>query len=280
MGVRASGEASSLGARIPAELPTSSVSFAEIVARDFLAGRPTVMPVAEGVPQNLGFNQNDPTAMEGAALVFDRVFAGASGGTPLVLVRFRVTQQLTVDRAPVVRVYNLTVPLVRDLAGRDLLAGLPSLTPATFAASDSVVEPAPDPDTTFGFTENLPEPVKRQVTEWAKAFASDDRAQLKNLVGGGADAAAATGEYLGLAGFSLARDPVIPWAVVLDQTASRGYLRATLLVADSSANGYTASVSYDLLVLDWSTPTPRVVAWGPPGSGQTLVPYANNTALQ
>lgn len=236
------------------------------------------MPVAQGVPQDLGFRGGAVgKSLPNASLVFDQVFAGQTGLIPLVEVRFRVTQVLP----EATRVFNLTVPVMRDPQTRkDLLADLPSLTPASLAPNESAPAPVPDERTTFGFTETVPSPIRSAVDLWAKAFAADDRRQLKALVGGGPDAAAATGDYLGLGNFALKSPPETPWAVVQDVGATKGYVRVNLLLQDAGANGYVASVSYDVLVLDWSTPTPRVVAWGAPGAGPTLVPYANNTALQ
>lgn len=252
---------------VPPAIPTATVAFAELVARDYLAGRPTDLPTTGDVPQDLGFpTGGNQKPLPGATLTFDRWSPAEVAGVPVTQVRFRV--------ASGENLYNLTIVTTRDSRGRDLLAALPALTPAVFAPSGSFPTPAPTSQTP-GFVDTAPDAVRTAVAAWAAAFAAGDAAQLKILVGGGA--AAPDGDYVGLSGFELRGAPTISWGV-LSADGTAGYVRVTLLLSDPGANGFAPSNSYDLLVQDWGTANPRVVAWGPPGSGPTLEPYENNTS--
>lgn len=267
-----SSRASSNIPTIPPQIPTPTVAFSEIVARDFIEGRATSMPVAKGVPQDLGFSSSNNAPLEGATLVFDRFSTGTVGASRVTLTRFRV---VTAEQ----RVMNLTISTTTDSRGRLVVAALPGLTPALFATTDELAQPAPNKDTNPTVTTEIPRPVREVAESWARAYAANDSSQLRVLVGGGSSAPS-EGNYFGLGGFVSDRDPRISWAVPGpgDQAFMRVELQLSEIGEDEQGvNGFTPSVELDLLVADWSTNSPRIVAWGPPGSGPTLEPYENNS---
>lgn len=265
---------------VPTPLPTPAIAFSEIVARDYVAGRATSMPVAKGVPQDLGFTSSEPAPLKGGVVVFDRVSYSSIGASELTLVRFRV---VTPDQ----KVMNLTVPVTTDARNRLVLAALPSLTPALFAATEELPQPAPNRDTYPDLVETIPKPVTEIAAAWADAYAANNSQQLRVIVGGGASAPQ-EGNYFGLGGFTVSRAPTVQWAVL--RPGDLAFMRVSFQLSEvaesddpavgeapASVKGFTPSVELDLLVADWSTNSPRVVAWGAPGLGPMLEPYENNS---
>ena len=125
--------------------------------------------------------------------------------------------------------------------------------------------------------------VVRAVKSWAAAYTSGDPAALRQQVGDPDSSHA----YLPLTGLSGAQPTVGAGAWLTTQsghsTNRTGYMvvRLTLPLAwnggpvDKDGKARAASTDYDLLVADAATAAPKVVAWGGPGTGPTLTPYAN-----
>jgi hypothetical protein len=252
---------------IPPALPTQAISFAELVAGDFLDAKPTSLPAATGVDRTFGFNAASKP-LEYTSLIFDRAPVATVGAQPVAQVQFRlITAPTAEDGLP--GAYMLTVPVLRDANGRTVLAAQPSLAPAVFAANSAVPGPRPE-----GALDTISPEVKEQIAKWAEAYASADGPKLKDIIN--KESGAPTGEYRGLGGFTCQQPCATPqWGVASD-TPGAVWIRTTLVLTQDGANGWKASMEFDLLVADYSDDNlRRVVAWGPVGSGPTLTPYQN-----
>lgn len=246
--------------------PSQIIAFSEKVATDWLSGECTTMPVTSSVDSCFGRQTND----RGKAVPHD-TFTFHSGSTESVpdagenittvyVTSFQVNQGGKVYRL------HVTTRLVRTVAGgalRPVLAAEPSFIISSLAPSDA----APAVDYADSVGSESPTVQLRQVLEnWAQAYASDDRDQLRLIVAGGP-----SGEYPGIGGASAERvqvSSVIPR--VVDENS--------VVQVDVTFAGeeWVAKSSFDLLIDDPFTPTPKVLAWGPAGKGISLVPYQNN----
>jgi hypothetical protein len=266
---RSSSAVEQVRADLPAPLPTSTAGFAEIVARDFVAGRPTQLPTAEGVPATLGFDPRTRNPLDRATLFFDGVFGGNVAGTPVSITRFRVVVPANDPQAEVgYLVYNLSITTMKDPTGRfDVLAALPYLSPAVFAGQ---IPAAPAADETVpGGSETIPPPVVNLIDRWGRAYAEGSQEQMRTVV----RPPNASATFPLLTGAQLAAAPTIPW--MIERSDGSAIVRARFVFSDVSANGFTPSIELDFLVSDVNGQNPEVKAWGAPGSGPTLEPNQN-----
>ena len=151
------------------------------------------------------------------------------------------------------------------------VVGTPSLELVPLAAGATTTG-APWPGTT---AVSASDAVERAVTAWAQAYVSGDPGRLTTVV---ADPDT-THTYLPVPGFTGVRTTV-------NATAYHAYARGdepdtsvlmvnvTLAVEHDGADK-PAQVTLDLLVSDPTTGSARVTAWGAPGTGPALTPYAN-----
>jgi hypothetical protein len=238
-----------------------SVAVAEAVAADFLAGRTTAQPVAEGVtPSFLPPDLVAPGDAAPAALAVTRL---SHAGTQTSQSGDQtITTHVFLVSASNGR-YLLRVPLLETAVG-PVLGALPLLSPMpTYPAPAGIGRPAG--------TEEVPVTplVAQRISEWAAAYAANDGNTLAALVGN--DDPNAT--FAGLGGFTARAQPL--WAYRRDTNAI--VVRTQLLLSGAGANLFTTAMDVDLLVLNPDTSrSPSVAAWGPAGSGPTLQPSANN----
>lgn len=254
--------------------PTRVVSFSEIVAGDFLAGRSTRMPVVEDVDPGFGFPNGEGTVVPYETLTVlsassTQVPQGPSGALrTLDVVTFRA--QLEDGR-----VMDLSVTSTPDQRGFPLLAAAPSLRKALLGANESV--DAVDYQGVPGA--ELPSAaVTTAVEQWATAFVGDDREQLRVIVNGASAGNPPNGEYVGLGGFTISRAVQVGEIVPSSVEGGFTYARVELPVVET-ATGAQATFAYDVLIARSSGNDPRVVGWGAPGTGSLLVPFANNTGF-
>lgn len=234
-----------------------SVTAAVVVATDYLAGRSTIIPIAEGVDAAFGRQPDAPAA----GLHVEAATAGRVIRT--------VDQGVTYDTVEVVAVasgrpFRIRVVLAVTDEGPTLAAN-PTL--MSLRIDRSVDVPARDwsayQDTADGVAQN----VNDAVTKWANAYASDDPQALVQITGNTSTAA----HYRGLGGFT-----------VTAVTTHRNYrtsdgmvVRARVLFSSASAEKLVVQSEFDLLVLNPDAPYPNVAAWGPAGSGPTLTATYN-----
>lgn len=180
-----------------------------------------------------------------------------------------------------VRYYTAVVSIATSNTG-PLIVGEPSLIPAVAPSTSTTLEQL----WPGAVTVQVSEPVQVAVSNWAKAFASGDGAALKQTIGDPDQ----THFYIPLPGFTMGKAEVRaatlpPGAKTSDETV---LANPDVLVARVALSGYwpgsktgsdgsdsKAVLSYDVLVADASSGSPRVVAWAGVGAGLTLEPYGN-----
>ncbi|MGN7187044.1 hypothetical protein [Microbacterium enclense] len=121
--------------------------------------------------------------------------------------------------------------------------------------------------------------VSSAVQAWATAFTSGDAAALRLAVGD----PNSDHTYLTLSGASVKSASVGQAAAQPDEKGNAPakpdtvIARVTLQLVWGASSSTTSapSVTYDLLIENASSGSPRVVAWGGPGAGATLKPYQN-----
>lgn len=231
-----------------------------------------------------------PAVMPGAQIVHWR--GAAAGPTPTT------GSDGTTDGPPTERnmfvvadrnggLYEATVMVTVDPLQGVAVIGSPSLVPLPGGASAAVSARAGGTTEWAGLViGRAPQPVVDAVNTWAAAFTAGDRAKLRLAV---ADRDT-THTYLPLAGVqsvTATTEQSATWPVADgDPPDGRMLVRAGLTVVwqgtptDSANAQPRATIAYDLLVVDADTGAPRVVAWGGPGAGPTLIPFANAVPAQ
>ena len=118
--------------------------------------------------------------------------------------------------------------------------------------------------------ESLPvsDGVRAAVSGWVDALLSGDAAKLR-LATGDPDA---THVYLPLVGWSVG-DVSLGSGVRLAGDDDRGAVRVGFDAM--RADGVERRMEFDVLLVKVSTASPQVVAWGPVGTGVSLVPFEN-----
>lgn len=179
--------------------------------------------------------------------------------------------------------FTTTVQVAVDRTHGPRVLGTPTLLPSPpfDTAWDANPYPSNDPI-------NATSDVKAAVDSWATAFTSGDPAVLRQAVGDKTSAHS----YVPLVGARLS-DLNISGAYVVgyDRDKADPNAKATTVfvtidasiewaTAPSSGTGPAdsttkAMVRFDLLVTGAATAAPVVVAWGGPGTGPSLRPYAN-----
>lgn len=169
--------------------------------------------------------------------------------------------------------FTTAVQVALDARGGAKTISGPSLIPVATAASDEWVS---DTDPWPGLDSSVAsDPVNAAIGSWAAAFTGGDADALRLAVG---DPNPMHG-YVPLFGMQLDGATIDRAAKLADP--SRLLVRAVLTFADrqadptSSIKPEVSTVIYDVLLARADTAAPAVVAWGPPGSGPSLVPFTN-----
>ena len=257
------------GSNAPAAPAGPNLSYqaaAQSVAVDYVLGRATTLPVAEGVDPNFGRGDNGPAPSASGAS--DPQPAGyrdyTSGNQSWTVFTFR-----TVIAG---KGYFISVPLLRTAEG-PVLGAIPGLFPSAAAKGRY-----PSIETSGSDRADVSSATKAQVEKWAAAYASGNGADLALIVGDNNPSS----RYEGLGGFTVLKVDVVEGFTtdqLLTDYAGKDpvLLRVKLLLQSASAQGYSTSSEFDLLVFGNTTRTPpNVVAWGSPGSGPMLTPGIND----
>lgn len=228
---------------------------AAAIAEAWVEGRPTGFPTADGI---------DPGFSDGAGGFNATVHAL----TPIGWYRDSVTGRLVESHAFAVEtdrgVYRLTVVLLLDV-GSPTLAAYPVLSP--YNGDGAGTEPL-DYRSTPAVVDEVAAPVRERLERWATAYGINDGAELRDLAD---DRTATPSQYRGIGGLSLARIPEIVTAVsTTDGLVLR--VRVAYRAPDATA---ALLMDFDLLVTGELSQTPRIVAWGPAGTGPDLQRYEN-----
>lgn len=232
---------------------------AQQVAAAYLAGRPSPLPVAEGVSPTFGRSAEDTSKAPASPPVFSGYFAASDGQRTWQTFQF-VTR--IADRS-----YKVEVSLLSEQFG-PVLAALPALTPVTAAQTESaeaLVFPGAD-------EASVQQPVTdERIQEWAAAYAQGDAAALTRLVGDPDTSAV----YVGLGGFVATEVKVLKVFTLANTPADQALaqVQVTFALPDGS---FETDAAFDLLIVRPQTATPLIGAWGPQGTAPYLTWGWNN----
>lgn len=231
---------------------------AEAAAQDYLTGRPFSVPVGSQLDQYT--NSRAGTAFPFQSLTWDsfragRFYTGESTEEHRFLVTYKTVDANNLDTF---RRMTLTVLVVVPAAGSGTpvyLASLPSLLPDLSATKtgpalyyDSSISQAP------------PAQVTETLTDWAKAYAADDRKTLQQLSGD-----TDTGfEYRGLGGFGV-DNVTVTSSVPLDKALTSFLVQVRIQM--TAAADFRQETDLELTVIGADSATPHVQGWGPIGVG-------------
>jgi len=239
---------------------------AEMVARDFLDGRDTLLPTADRL--GAGFTQAAPTDEDGEETgsapqlnwrnlqwrSFNRHRVNHTDGSYLYeLHRFDVFIDTTR--------YELSFAL-------DVARSEPRLVTRPTLTERPAPEGGGEPLDWDRMTQApLPQAAADRIAVWAQAYVADNREQLKRVTG---DTRAGT-SYRGLSG---------PWQLrgnpeVISVVDRGDNVWVRVRVPQERANGFVLTSEYDLLVADLDADPPNVTAWGPAGTAPFLQTYGN-----
>lgn len=242
-------------------------AFAMQVADDFLNGRQTQLPVADGVDGD--FRQPEPDE-EGARRprlgAHNVTWAGFEARTDDSGTDDQTYETHTFELFVGTSPYELTVTVATD-APSARLAAVPSLAPRVLADGGGPAIVWPGRELAY---ETAPEPMDRRIRQWAQAYVSDDRPELKDVTGDNRVGAT----YVGLAG-GWATDPAQVEIVRIVPGDQDGLFWARVRVPLIRANGWVQRSDYDLLVGNAETDRPTIEAWGPAGTAHELAPLTN-----
>lgn len=232
------------------------------IANSWLSGRATSLPVASGIDP--GFNEQ----------ISGGLYENVRSLSPMRWTRTTVTgadvetHYILVDGT--VRDFIVVVPFVfvSPSPGKPavpVLAAYPSLLPADPVVS---VDPLEYQNVELLDEDGPSFEVRERLEQWGRAYAVSDGASLRDLAD---DTVAVPEQYQGLGGMTLIAAPEVRATV---DTVNGLVLRVRFLfVPDSAPAGFTMDL--DLLVTAADSTKPRIVAWGPPGSGPSLEAYSN-----
>lgn len=202
----------------------------------------------------------------------------------------------TVDGKPYEFSISLIIPNVDDPTTLPYLASPPVMMPAKniILTNESDLDTPAQSD---GYTPlKLNEFSLKAIADWASAYAQDDTESLKRITG---DQSAAH-MYHGLGGFSLEGTPTSLWAfqnslgTLQDDTddfiISRVQFRMVKRLDNNLSNTqrevlgertgmFVQTQTFDLMLRNFSSGTPNVVAWGPAGTWSSLSEFGNATEI-
>jgi hypothetical protein len=251
-------------------------AFAELAAQDYLAARPTTLPYAQGLDPTLGRDGAAAPASSGAETSgAETSGADASATSAPIPVRSLVwrsadegrvgSQTYEVDTfvvATPTALWHLSVEVI-DSASGPVIGADPSLTPDPTAPADTAAAVTYG---SLGGQSDLGPGATRQVQAWAQAYADGDGATLYRLTG---DTRADT--YPSLQGWAF--DRVSVGASAVKGGVALAQVRVAMHEVDDPSQSVTSA--YDLLLGHLGQSLPFVQAWGPAGSGPSLVAYQN-----
>lgn len=259
---------------VAAGAPAKAVAIAEEAARDFLAGRNSTVPTADGVDIEWGVDVNGdpvetPFAVTSMALTGSTQYLLGDTDDQLVhLIRFRTV----VNTIP----YNVDVTIVDDPTVGPVLGATPVLLPTS--GGPRQVSP-PDYQGNYVDAESSVEDnVEYAVEQWVDAYAAEGTSsdRLKIEIVGDREGPR---QYSGLDGWTGELDQIVSAVPVGggDSGLPGGVIvQARVVLTPPAANGPSLRSTYDLYVVTESpAEQPPVVAWGTAGSAEELTPYMN-----
>ncbi|MGC0252675.1 hypothetical protein [Pseudactinotalea sp. Z1748] len=181
-------------------------------------------------------------------------------------------------------VFSVRLNTSADLAEGVHVIGTPSLVPYAPASSSGFSGPVWPGAQTVTTTDSISE----SINQWARAFTGGDPSALRLAVGDPEPNHA----YMPMVGAELADTNIVSATVQEHMLGDDGrppaepeqvVVRVELTLQwpanedeeDETSSTRAAPITYDVLVDRANTASPDVVAWGGPGQGPELIPYAN-----
>lgn len=228
------------------------------IAEAWVNGRTTTLPVADGIDAR--FNEVSSGGIHRTVKSISVVdWKRESVNGRVVETQFVLVDAVEAD-------FIVALPFVFDGA-TPVLAAYPSIQPSRFVGPP----PALEYQDVAAKLEEIPTAVRERLEQWGRAYGASDGSALRDL----ADDTAATADmYRGLGSFTLAASPEIRTAVQVSPGVIVVRARFIFIPQDAPA-GFSSD--FDLLITAADSTKPRIVAWGPPGSGPALQPYQNRS---
>lgn len=200
----------------------------------------------------------------------DKIVESAPKGTTVTIEKFTV-----VDKEG--RGFKASVQVATDVIGGSTAVSGVSLTPVEAPLAFDYTNMSPwlglDPMSA------VPPSIQTSVKSWITAYTEGDDDALRQFVGD----TDVTHVYMSLKGVAAATADAKKVAY-LDATKERALVRVEVSLRWNGTSVPEQVVTpvlstFDLLVEQASTASPKVVAWGGPGSGPDLVRYGNSVTL-
>lgn len=223
------------------------------ITESWVAGRATTLPVAQGVDAR--FNETSG----GGLRITVRSITPSNWVRDVVQGRVVETHYVLVDAAELDLL--VAVPFLFD-RGVPVLAAYPTLLPTGVTGAVAPLEYQEVQNT----LDSIPQPVRERIAEWGAAYGANDGATMRDLAD---DTGASAAQYRGIGGLTLAMTPEIRVAVPTET----GLVLRVRFTYSSTAGVAGLVTDLDVLITAPSTFAPRVVAWGPAGTGPALQPY-------
>lgn len=203
--------------------------------------------------------------------------ADIEAGPSMQAVRFLVNQPAAEGREPAI--YEAEVLIASRDSGEVTVVGYPSLAPVLPALDMGKVERWP----TLEKDSSPSEEVDAAIEDWASAYTSGSAQRLRAVINDNEP----TRTYVPynnvrLESITTGETGVVKWTNPdsdnEDPIPTRIVVAVTLTMSDrleECSNCPAPVVEFDVLVEAANTVTPRVVAWGAPGTGAVMKPYQN-----
>lgn len=264
----------------PAPGTPTYLGYAQLVAQNYVSGHPLGLPVASGLTTALGRStqeaatsqqsQSTGTSTQPSTTVAPLNVAylsfvsgndrAASGGT-IETDTFVIEQE---DGS----LSQLVVVLSGQGSKVPTLGAAPTLLPESSASAGGAVQTGVSAASSQN---SVPTKVVSQVNAWATAFTTSNH-DLYIVTGDTANRS-----YNGITGYKLVGNPLIVSSTPYDPAKPATSIELTVqLTLQSTSNPAVVTTStYDLLADNLNDALPSIAAWGPPGSGSSLVPFQN-----
>jgi hypothetical protein len=260
-------------------LEAEHADFAAVVAHSYLDGEPLPVPVADGISAAGGRE-----SLEDDLLAAERpvpqpiahtwmISMGAAVATiPVGEASQRIVETHRFLVGATGGPFVLAVPVIQTGRGSPALGAVPAIEPFV---PDAAAGDLASLDWSAAYDTDQPsDTLRERITEWATAFAADDRRQLLEITGDSRNGV----EYVGLGSWQLVGEPVVGGLFTRTDGAAGTHVELGLAAVDDPA--VTTRVSFDLLIEHAHEPLPEIVAWGPAGGALQLEAYQNATQVR
>lgn len=246
--------------------PPNEVGIAQQAAVEFLDAKNATVPLAQGVPPDLGRVYADASkgiSVHGKAIpyyglvLYKTEYYNSPGQS-----NYRLVDQFLVGVGGAT--YELSVPIIDD-NNNPSIANFLTFAPFNPPASGSQLNWSNYSQITLTSGET------QQIQQWVTAYLTDDTTQLYELTGD----TSSNHVYGGLTGWALVGSPSIVSAS--QNNNNQVLVQVDVPMAPSSDQKNVTVGAYDILLGNVNVPIPYVVAWGPAGVGWHLKPYQNAT---